>query len=121
MFFWKSISKFFKKGKQKLKYKEIFSTTENKLNIKNTNPLEVYEENDSEFCNVKSLIQNEFYDNTRLSEFLSEEATYLYSEPSIRAGVLSLPVRRMPRRTRPKQTRVRHALPRVSILKVYSI
>lgn len=82
MFFWKSISKFFKKGKQKLKYKEIFSTTENKLNIKNTNPLEVYEENDSEFCNVKSLIQNEFYDNTRLSEFLSEEATYLYSEPN---------------------------------------
>lgn len=33
---------------------------------------------------------------------------------SITAGVQSLPVRRMPRRTRRKRTRVRHALPRVS-------
>ncbi len=78
--FFDSVINFFK-NKNKVKYKEIFSTTENKLNLKNTTPLEFIEENVAfNTSKVKSYLNDEFYNETRLAEFLSEETKLLYSE-----------------------------------------
>ncbi len=68
------------KNKKKVKYKEIFSTTENKLNFKNTSPLEVPDSPTSDKAQVKSYLNDEFYNETRLAEFLSEETKLLYPE-----------------------------------------
>ena len=71
----------FSKNKKTSKYKEIFSTTENKLNLQNTSPLDIPDEQlDSDCFNVRSLFHDEFSDKTRTSEFLSEEITVLYPE-----------------------------------------
>ena len=59
----------------------IFSTTENKLNLQNTSPLEIPDEQlNSDTVNVKSFFQDEFFDKTRTSEFLSEKVADLYPE-----------------------------------------
>lgn len=79
-FFYK-LSKFFVKNKKISKYKEIFSTTENKLNLQNTSPLEVPDEQfDFDCVKVKSFFKDEFFDKTRASEFLSKEIIYSYPE-----------------------------------------
>ena len=79
--FFYRLAKVFGRNKKISKYKEIFSTTENKLNLQNTSPLEIPDEQlDSDAVNVKSFFQDEFFDKTRTSEFLSEEVADLYPE-----------------------------------------
>lgn len=73
--------KFGDKNKKISKYEEIFSTTENKLNLQNTSPLEVPDvQPSSDFVNVESILPDEFLNKTRTAELLSEEASYLYPE-----------------------------------------
>lgn len=61
------------------KYKEIFSTTENKLNLHNTSPLTLPDDPlNVKIPAVKSFLQDEFFDKSRTSEFLSEEISDFY-------------------------------------------
>ena len=79
--FFYRLTKVFGRNKKISKYEEIFSTTENKLNLQNTSPLEIPDEQiDSDTVNVKSFFQDEFFDKTRTSEVLSEEVADLYPE-----------------------------------------
>lgn len=74
-FFWGNKSRNFSR------YEEIFSTTENKMNTQNTDPLKVVDEPSSpNSFKVKSFLEDEFCKETRNSEFLLDEAFDAYPE-----------------------------------------
>lgn len=69
------------KNRNFLRYEEIFSTTGNKMNTQNTDPLKVVDELPfTSSFKVKSFLQDEFCKETRNSEFLLDEAFDIYPE-----------------------------------------
>lgn len=71
------------KGRSFSRYEEIFSTTENKVNTQNTDPLKVADETFSpNSLRVKSFLEDDFCSETRNSEFLLDEAFDAYPEYS---------------------------------------
>lgn len=79
--FFYRLTRVFCRNKKNSKYEEIFSTTENKLNLQNTSPLEIQDEQlDFDVVKVKSFLQDEFFGKTRTSEFMLKEIADSYPE-----------------------------------------